>query len=109
MELFRSESKGYEPFRNGWRRAWQLVASAWKFVALCLSALCFLFLLKLIEMRPQKLLHVRFLVIDLMPEHPVFQRPRIAVTLDGTLACIEQLAQALIVEQPFPVEVFHLL
>ena len=38
----------------------------------------------------------------------VFQRPRTAVTLDGTLARVEQLAQVLIVEQPFPVEVFHL-
>ena len=92
MELFRSESKGCEPFRNGWRGAWQLVASAWKFVALSLSALCFLFLLELAEMRPQKLLHVRFLVIDLVPEHPVFQRPRTAVTLDGAFACVEQFA-----------------
>lgn len=58
MELFRSESKGCEPFRNGWRRAWQLVASAWKLVALSLSALCSLFLLELVEMGSQKLLHV---------------------------------------------------
>ena len=56
----------------------------------------------------QKLLHVRLLVIHLVPKHLVFQCPRTAVTLDGAFARIEQLAQVLIVEQPFPIEVFHL-
>ena len=87
---------------------WQLVASVWKFVALCLLPFLTVFPFGLLEMGSQELLHVRFFIVHLVPEHLVFQCPRTAVTLDGAFARIEQLAQVLIVKQPFPVEVFHL-
>ena len=64
---------------------------------------------ELVEMIFQEVLHVRFLVVDFMPQHLVAQRPRTAVALQRPFARLEQLAQVLIVQQTLAVQIFHLL
>ena len=64
---------------------------------------------ELVEMIFQELLHVRFLVIDFMPQHLVAQRAGAAVALQRAFARLQELAQVLIVQQAFPVQIFHLL
>ena len=48
---------------------------------------------ELVEMIFQELLHVRFLVIDFMPQHLVAQRAGAAVALQRAFARLQELAQ----------------
>ena len=57
----------------------------------------------------QELLYVRFGVVGFVPQLPITQHPRTAVALQGLLACLQELAQVLIVQEALDVPAHHLL